>query len=50
MKAEVADRKEKKRLTAKIKNTQESLKAMKIAMRSMNKFISSYEVGLGTSE
>jgi hypothetical protein len=50
LKAEVADRKEKKRLTAKIKNTQESLKAMKIAMRSMNKFISSYEVGLGTSE
>lgn len=50
LKAEVADSKEKKKLTAEIKSTQESLKAMKIAMRSMNKFISSYEVGLGTSK
>lgn len=50
LKAEVADSKEKKKLIAEIKRTEESLKAMKIAMRSLNRFISSYEVGLGTSK
>ena len=50
MKAEVADSKEKKKLIAEIKRTEESLKAMKIAMRSLNRFISSYGVGLGTSK
>ena len=50
LKAKVADSKEKKKLTAEIKSIQESLKVMKIAMRSLKKFISSYEVGLGTSE
>lgn len=47
LKADVADSKTKKELKAEIKSAEESVKAMKIAMKSMNKFISSYEVGIG---
>ena len=48
LKADVADSKTKKELKAEIKSAEESVKAMKIAMKSMNKFISSYEVGIGS--
>lgn len=50
LKANVADSKEKKELKTKIKSAEESVHAMKIAMKTMNKFISAYEVGLGTTE
>ena len=50
LKADVADSKEKKALKAEIKSAEESVKAMKIAMKSMNKFISSYAVGMGITE
>lgn len=50
LKADVADSKEKKRLKAEIKSAEDSVKAMKIAMKSMNKFISSYAVGMGVTE
>lgn len=50
LKANVADSKEKKKLKTKIKSAEESLHAMKIAMKTMNKFISAYEVGMGTTE
>ncbi len=45
LKAETADSEEKRRLKVEIKSAEESVKAMKIAMKSMNKFISSFEVG-----
>ena len=50
LKANVADSKEKKELKTKIKSTEESVHAMKIAMKTMNKFISAYEVGMGITE
>lgn len=50
LKANVADSKEKKELKTKIKSAEESLHAMKIAMKTMNKFISAYEVGMGITE
>lgn len=50
LKADTADTKEKKRLKAEIKNAEDSVSAMKIAMKSMNKFISSYKVGTGVCE
>lgn len=50
LKANVADSKEKKELKTKIKSAEESVHAMKIAMRTMNKFISAYEVGMGITE
>lgn len=50
LKADTADTKEKKRLKAEIKNAEDSVSAMKIAMKSMNKFISSYKVGTGFCE
>lgn len=49
LKANVADNKQKKRLKAEIKSAEDTVKAMKIAMKSMNKFISSYETGVGIS-
>lgn len=49
LKADVADNTEKKKLKAEIKSAEDSVKAMKIAMKSMNKFISSYEMGVGIS-
>lgn len=50
LKANIADSKEKKELKAKIKSAEESVHAMKIAMKNMNKFISAYEVGMGITE
>lgn len=50
LKVDVADSKEKKALKAEIKSVEDSVKAMKIAMKSMNKFISSYAVGMGITE
>ncbi|MGI6579709.1 MAG: hypothetical protein ACOX3H_05635 [Saccharofermentanales bacterium] len=44
--ADVASDKEKKELKAKIKKAEESVQAMKIARKSMIKYISSFEVGL----
>ena len=49
LKADVADNKQKKKLKAEIKSAEDTVKAMKIAMKSMNKFISSYEAGIGIS-
>lgn len=46
LKADVADKEEKKKLKEKIKNTEEAVHVMKIAMKSMNKFNSSFEIGL----
>lgn len=47
LKADIATKSEKNELKAKIKNAEESANAMRIAMKSMNKFISSYQVGVG---
>ena len=47
LKADTADKIEKKELKEKIKSTKETARAMKIAMKSMNRYISSYEVGMG---
>ena len=49
LKANVADNKQKKKLKAEIKSAEDTVKAMKIAMKSMNIFISSYETGVGIS-
>ena len=49
LKANVADNKQKKKLKAEIKSAEDTVKAIKIAMKSMNKFISSYETGVGIS-
>ena len=48
LKADTADSKEKKLLKAEIKNAEESVNAMKIAMKGMKKFISSYEIGMNS--
>ena len=45
LKADVADKEEKQRLKKQIKNTEESVQAMKIAMKSMNKYNSSFALG-----
>ena len=50
VKADVASKEEKKELTKQIKNSEESVHAMKIAMKSMNKYIGSYKVGLGLTD
>ena len=50
LKANFADGKEKKELKTKIKSAEKSVHAMKIAMKTMNKFISAYEVGMGITE
>lgn len=50
LKEAVASKEEKKELKAKIKNAEESVDAMKIAMKSMNKFIRSFKVGLGQEQ
>lgn len=46
VKADVAAKEEKKRLRAQIKNAEESVGAMRIAMKSMNKYKSAFEAGL----
>ena len=43
----VASKEDKKKLKIEIKNMEESAHAMKIAMKSMNKFKSAFEVGMG---
>lgn len=45
LKADVADKEEKKKLKAEIKRAEDSVEAMKIARKSMAKFISSYGIG-----
>lgn len=50
LQADVASGKEKKELKAKIKNAEESVQAMKIARKSMLKFVSSFEIGLSQNE
>ena len=50
LKADVADKEEKKQLKKQIKNTEEAVQAMKIAMKSMNKFNSSFDLGENVSE
>lgn len=50
LKAETASGDEKKRLQKEIKNNEESIKAMKIAMKSMNRFISSYKMGMQSQD
>lgn len=44
----VAAKEEKKNLKVEIKNMEESAYVMKVAMRSMNKFKSSFQEGIGT--
>lgn len=46
----IANKDDKKQLQLQIKNAEESLKVMKIAMKSMNKFKSSFEVGKSTAK
>lgn len=46
----VANKDDKKQLKLQIKNADESLKVMKIAMKSMNKFKSSFDVGQSTTK
>lgn len=46
----VANKDDKKQLKLQIKNAEESLKVMKIAMKSMNKFKSSFDVGQSTDK
>lgn len=50
LKANVVDKEEKKQITTQIKNTEKAVKAMKIAMKSMNKFNSSFAQGKRVSE
>ena len=46
LKADVAEAAEKKKLNEQIKEAEDSVRAMRIARKSMNRFISSFEVGL----
>lgn len=46
LRADVADKAEKKKLKAQIKSAEDSVEAMRIARKSMAKFVSSYEIGL----
>ena len=46
LQADVADNKEKKELIQTIKNAEDTVEAMKIAMKSLNRFMSSFEEGL----
>ena len=50
LKADIANNKEKKKLKSEIKSVEDTVKAVKIAMKSMNKFISSYETSMEISE
>ena len=50
LKANVVDKEERKQITTQIKNTEKAVKAMKIAMKSMNKFNSSFAQGKRVSE
>ena len=48
LKEKVANKEEKKQLKIEIKNLEESTHAMEIAMKSMNRFKSSFELGMNT--
>ena len=50
LKADVADKEEKKRLKKQINDTEKSIQAMKIAMKSMNRFNSSFSFGASTEQ
>lgn len=50
LKADTASKDEKKKLKWEIKNTEDSVHAMKIAMKSLNKFKSSFELGTEQNE
>lgn len=50
LKENVATKDEKKALELQIKNTEESVHAMSIAMKSMNKYNSAFAVGIGVEE
>lgn len=50
IKADLASKDEKKKLKKQIKSAEESVNAMKIAMKSMQKFNSSFELGLNQSD
>ena len=47
LKAETASKNEQKKMKEDIKNTEESVRAMKIAMKNLNKFKSSFDIGNG---
>lgn len=47
LKAETASKDEQKKMKEDIKNTEESVRAMKIAMKNLNKFKSSFDIGNG---
>ena len=50
LKEAVASKEEKKELKEKIKKTEESVEAMKIAMKNMYRFKSSFEIGMNQTE
>ncbi|MDO4633911.1 MAG: hypothetical protein Q4B01_08660 [Eubacteriales bacterium] len=50
LKADIAGKEEKKKLKDQIKNAEESVEAMKMARKSLAKFVSSYEVGLSKNQ
>lgn len=50
LKADEADGKEKKELKKKIKEAEDTVEAMKIARKSMRKFVSSFETGMQQTE
>lgn len=50
LKENIATKEEKKTLKLQIKNTEESVHAMSIAMKSMNKYNSAFAVGIGVEE
>ena len=47
LKADVASKEEKKQLKLEIKSAEDSVNAMKIAMKSMNKYKSAFAIGVG---
>ena len=47
LKAETASKDEQKKMKEDIKHTEESVRAMKIAMKNLNKFKSSFDIGNG---
>ena len=49
VKADTATQEVKKQMKQDIKNIEESIEAMRIAMKSMNKFIGAYKVGMDQS-
>ena len=50
LKTDTADNDEKKKLKKEIKSTEETIRAMKVAMKSMNKYNSSFALGYGADK